>query len=137
MDDQACQHGYLHCNTCLEAANERARAVARFYEAEQKRLDAHNRKIEGRAAAKQIRFDPGPYGSNPKLGDFQQQFKRCACGSRLKADDAVDRGTCHYCHTGVPRPWVDRCKCGTGLMSAASINSGKCSDCRNTEYAYG
>jgi hypothetical protein len=127
MDDQACPHGYLKCLKCEEEANERARKVARFYEAA---FQAHGKALDKIFGEPTFRFV-----ARRTERDISERvvYQRCKCGSRLMAELAIETGICHYCRTGAPRPWTDRCKCGTGLMGVRSAQTGKCSDCRLDE----
>lgn len=156
MNDRACEHGYLVCRRCEDAATERAKKVADHYRREQQRTfggdlngtypnknqlrqpakmscSCGNALGVGETRCRRCKMD-GFFGVYPRL----KQDARCGCGSRLQATEAIATGKCHWCRTGTtPSGWTGkRCSCGSMLMSEQSVKQNQCSKCRGENLDY-
>ena len=156
--ERACRHGYHECQRCVDEADERARKVAEHYASDLKRDRVRRNARPGHSmyhhpedcppGGKALKYKPsltvklkredGGLPSGYHYYDVKgKELRRCDCGSRLLAPEALETGVCHYCRTGAKRPWDSRCKCGSGLMGKQSIATGKCSECRLDEHLEG
>lgn len=129
MMDRACHHGYHDCNRCVEEANERARRVAEHYSGQ----------LKPGGTITEPTYHAGPVefvGKIPVRQDIPVAARRCKCGSKLLAPEALQTGRCHYCRNSTTPPWTTRCECGSGLMGRESIQTGQCYSCRYPDEPY-